>query len=173
MEVVSEKTGYPIETLEPAMDMESDLGIDSIKRVEILGAMQTSYPDLPKLKPEELPNCVPSVRSLSISAENLAHRILHQQLRTCSCSSCACCSETNHSSPAPVAVVTSSVDLAELTQTLMEVVSEKTGYPIETLEPAMDMESDLGIDSIKRVEILGAMQTRYPDLAQTQTGRTR
>jgi NAD(P)-dependent dehydrogenase (short-subunit alcohol dehydrogenase family) len=36
------------------MDMESDLGIDSIKRVEILGAMQTSYPDLPKLKPEEL-----------------------------------------------------------------------------------------------------------------------
>jgi acyl carrier protein len=54
MEVVSEKTGYPVETLEPGMDMESDLGIDSIKRVEILGAMQTHYPELPKLKPEEL-----------------------------------------------------------------------------------------------------------------------
>jgi hypothetical protein len=36
------------------MDMESDLGIDSIKRVEILGAMQTRFADLPKLKPEEL-----------------------------------------------------------------------------------------------------------------------
>jgi hypothetical protein len=36
------------------MDMESDLGIDSIKRVEILGAMQELYPDLPRLKPEEL-----------------------------------------------------------------------------------------------------------------------
>jgi NAD(P)-dependent dehydrogenase (short-subunit alcohol dehydrogenase family) len=34
--------------------MESDLGIDSIKRVEILGAMQTRFADLPKLKPEEL-----------------------------------------------------------------------------------------------------------------------
>ena len=54
MEVVSEKTGYPVETLEPSMDMESDLGINSIKRVEILGAMQSLYPDLPKLKPEEL-----------------------------------------------------------------------------------------------------------------------
>jgi acyl carrier protein len=54
MEIVSEKTGYPVETLEPGMDMESGLGIDSIKRVEILGAMQTRYPDLPKLKPEEL-----------------------------------------------------------------------------------------------------------------------
>ena len=54
MEIVSEKTGYPLETLEPGMDMESDLGIDSIKRVEILGAMQAQYPDLPRLKPEEL-----------------------------------------------------------------------------------------------------------------------
>ncbi len=64
----------------------------------------------------------------------------------------------------PVVEVASGIDLAALTRTLMEVVSEKTGYPVETLEPAMDMESDLGIDSIKRVEILGAMQTLYPDL---------
>ena len=34
--------------------MESDLGIDSIKRVEILGAMQTRFADLPRLKPEDL-----------------------------------------------------------------------------------------------------------------------
>ena len=54
MEVVSEKTGYPVETLEPAMDMESDLGINSVAESEILGAMQALYPDLPKLKPEEL-----------------------------------------------------------------------------------------------------------------------
>jgi len=51
---VSEKTGYPLETLELEMDIESDLGIDSIKRVEILGAMQSLYPALPRLKPEEL-----------------------------------------------------------------------------------------------------------------------
>jgi NAD(P)-dependent dehydrogenase (short-subunit alcohol dehydrogenase family) len=36
------------------MDMEADLGIDSIKRVEILGAMQDLYPDLPKLSNDEL-----------------------------------------------------------------------------------------------------------------------
>ena len=30
------------------MDMEADLGIDSIKRVEILGAMQEKYPELPQ-----------------------------------------------------------------------------------------------------------------------------
>jgi hypothetical protein len=40
--------------LELGMDMEADLGIDSIKRVEILGAVQEKYPDLPSINPEEL-----------------------------------------------------------------------------------------------------------------------
>ncbi|GIT73350.1 MAG: hypothetical protein Ct9H300mP28_31640 [Pseudomonadota bacterium] len=42
----------------------------------------------------------------------------------------------------------------------MAIVSEKTGYPQQMLEPEMDMESDLGIDSIKRVEILGTAQEK-------------
>jgi acyl transferase domain-containing protein len=41
---------------------------------------------------------------------------------------------------------------------LLEQVSRRTGYPREMLDLAQDMEADLGIDSIKRVEILGAMQ---------------
>jgi phosphopantetheinyl transferase/acyl carrier protein len=41
---------------------------------------------------------------------------------------------------------------------LLALVSEKTGYPVEMLDPSLNMEADLGIDSIKRVEILGALQ---------------
>jgi len=52
--IVSEKTGYPVEMLELDMDMEADLGIDSIKRVEILGAMQEQHPELPEVNPNEL-----------------------------------------------------------------------------------------------------------------------
>ena len=54
MEVVAEKTGYPTEMLELEMDMEADLGIDSIKRVEILGSVQEIIADLPELNPEDL-----------------------------------------------------------------------------------------------------------------------
>jgi polyketide-type polyunsaturated fatty acid synthase PfaA len=54
MEVVAEKTGYPTQMLELEMDMEADLGIDSIKRVEILGAVQETIEDLPELNPEDL-----------------------------------------------------------------------------------------------------------------------
>ena len=58
----------------------------------------------------------------------------------------------------------SSEELEHLTESLLTVVSDKTGYPPQMLELEMDMEADLGIDSIKRVEIMGAMQELYPDL---------
>ncbi|HHH50203.1 MAG TPA: acyltransferase domain-containing protein, partial [Saprospiraceae bacterium] len=68
---------------------------------------------------------------------------------------------------APVVTVTSNnaVGNAEMEKMLMEVVSEKTGYPAEMLELSMDMEADLGIDSIKRVEIFGALTQQYPEMS--------
>jgi len=54
LEVIAEKTGYPAEMLELNMDMEADLGIDSIKRVEIFGAMTESNPSVQGVNPQEL-----------------------------------------------------------------------------------------------------------------------
>src|SRR5690606_37379726 len=54
LRIVGDKTGYPVEMLELSMDMEADLGIDSIKRVEILGAMRDEFPDMPQFSPEQL-----------------------------------------------------------------------------------------------------------------------
>ena len=45
---------------------------------------------------------------------------------------------------------------------LLESVAEKTGYPVDMLELDMQLDVDLGIDSIKRVEILSAVQDRLP-----------
>ena len=41
---------------------------------------------------------------------------------------------------------------------LLRIVGERTGYPVEMLGLDLDMEADLGIDSIKRIEILSALQ---------------
>ncbi len=54
LEVIAEKTGYPVEMLELTMSLDTDLGIDSIKRVEILSALQERLPDAPAVKPEHL-----------------------------------------------------------------------------------------------------------------------
>ena len=42
-------------------------------------------------------------------------------------------------------------------QLVVSIVSERTGYPIETLGVDLDLEADLSIDSIKRIEIIGEL----------------
>ncbi len=64
---------------------------------------------------------------------------------------------------ATVEAVPSTVDVLSL---LMDVVAEKTGYPSDALDLSMSLEGDLGIDSIKRVEILSAVQDKAPELPE-------
>ena len=59
------------------------------------------------------------------------------------------------------ALTAPSLDLHAL---MISVVAEKTGYPAEMLEMGMDLEGDLGIDSIKRVEILASVQEQAPGM---------
>ena len=49
-----------------------------------------------------------------------------------------------------------------VTGSLLEIVSERTGYPIDMLDVDQDLEASLGIDSIKRVEILGRLRQTLP-----------
>ncbi len=62
--------------------------------------------------------------------------------------------------PAVVAEPTG-LDAAGVEAALLDVVAQKTGYPADMLELDMDIEADLGIDSIKRVEIMGVLQERF------------
>ena len=54
LEVIADKTGYPQEIITPTMDLEADLGIDSIKRVEIFMAMKEKVPELPEVPLQDL-----------------------------------------------------------------------------------------------------------------------
>lgn len=54
---------------------------------------------------------------------------------------------------------------------LLEVVAERTGYPAELVNLDMDIEGDLGIDSIKKVEILAEAQERIPNLSNLNVER--
>jgi acyl transferase domain-containing protein/acyl carrier protein len=169
LNVVSDKTGYPVEMLELSMDMEADLGIDSIKRVEILGGLLEIYPDLPKPNPEELGQ-LRTLEQIAEYMQTLVSEILNQQIET---STAIITTEVLVEVPQPE-LITSTPEIeeqkaeveipADLSDILLTVVSDKTGYPVEMLELSMDMETDLGIDSIKRVEILGGLLELYPDL---------
>ena len=59
----------------------------------------------------------------------------------------------------------------DLEQIVVSVIADLTGYPLDVLEPEMELEHDLGIDSIKRVQILSRVRERYPDLPSVDPAR--
>nr|WSW42615.1 SDR family NAD(P)-dependent oxidoreductase [Streptomyces sp. NBC_01001] len=48
----------------------------------------------------------------------------------------------------------------EVMDVVLDIVHTRTGYPHDMLGPELDLEADLSIDSIKRVEIIGALADR-------------
>jgi polyketide-type polyunsaturated fatty acid synthase PfaA len=129
LEVIAEKTGYPADMLEMSMALDADLGIDSIKRVEILSALQERLPDAPAVKPEHLG----TLHTLGDIATFLAAHKPEAQAR------------------GDKPEVQANRAVARVQDVLLEVIAEKTGYPADMLEMGMALDADLGIDSIKRV----------------------
>jgi acyl transferase domain-containing protein len=65
--------------------------------------------------------------------------------------------------PAPASAGSRDLDLHDL---LIAVVAERTGCPPEMVDADLGLESDLGIDSIGRIEVLSALRRRAPALPQ-------
>ena len=146
LEVVSHLTGYPVDMLAIDMDIEADLGIDSIKRVEILATLEEKMPGLPAIPPDTLG----TLKTLGQIAAFLKKQ-----------------SDSGNNvvpvSPLPSDTIQHS-DQVDVDKRLLEVVSQLTGYPVDMLDMDMDIEADLGIDSIKRVEILATLEEKMPGL---------
>ncbi|MGL6094717.1 MAG: acyltransferase domain-containing protein, partial [Fimbriiglobus sp.] len=152
LDVVAEKTGYPVEMLEPAMALDADLGVDSIKRVEILSALQDRLPAAPQVKPEHLG----ALHTLQDVANFLAAGASTDADFVIDIAATPTTAGPG-SSIFPRTATHASTDLAaaaaDVLRILLDVVAEKTGYPVGMLEPGMALDADLGVDSIKRVEI--------------------
>ena len=44
---------------------------------------------------------------------------------------------------------------------VLEIVAEKTGYPEDMLEMDLDLEADLGVDTVKQAEMFAAVREAY------------
>ncbi len=215
-DTVSRLTGFPEEMLELSMDIESDLGIDSIKKVEIISELEKHLPDTSGLTTES----IGSVRTLTdicqaiaaqapvpddgkkilsstdkafeaqadSSTQTLSHARQHADCSTQALTHTQTPADTKtHLDAAPrgdtlfasktaadpgpdAAPVAGAPQTAEITKILVDTISELTGFPEEMLEPGMNLESDLGIDSIKRVEILSRLEQALGDGAGGLSG---
>ncbi|WP_172821021.1 type I polyketide synthase [Chryseobacterium sp. T16E-39] len=153
LQVVSDKTGYPQEMLGMEMDLEADLSIDSIKRVEIIGTLRNELGILANGHADEdtVMEQLAGIKTLN----SLVNWLTEYTGATAA-------PEKNGSvqSTTPQASNTSAFSLEELQKAILDIVSEKTGYPKEMLGLDLDLEADLSIDSIKRMEIIGDLKTK-------------
>ncbi len=154
--IIADKTGYPEDMLDPDMDLEGELGVDSIKQVEILSTIREQMPELPEIDPERLVE----LRTIAAIAEMVSGSSAAPQP-----------SRTEQAEPvataAPKAEATSAPVNGKITPDVVrDLIADKTGYPSDMLEDDMDLEGELGVDSIKQVEILSALRDQHPDLPE-------
>jgi malonyl CoA-acyl carrier protein transacylase len=162
--LVSEKTGYPVEMLDLDLDLEADLGVDTVKQAELFLAVRTEYG-------------IPRREDLRLSDYNTLAKVIQfvqdapGGLDKDSSTSAA---------PEKEAEIQTAADLAQKVETMetvpvvagekedatvkafvLDLVSEKTGYPVEMLDLDLDLEADLGIDTVKQAELFLAVRTQY------------
>jgi acyl transferase domain-containing protein len=159
LEIIAEKTGYPVEMLEETMELEGDLGVDSIRRVEIFMALRDRLPGFPE----------PSAADQAALAKLTTIRDVTTFLASQAGTVAAAVPAGEPASPQPVAAepitqppAAAGPDREALAAIVLDVIADKTGYPADMLALEMDLEADLGIDSIKRMEVLMAIRERVP-----------
>ena len=143
-EAFAERTGYPLELIEADLDLEADLGIDSVKRVEVVGHVgEVLGVDVKELDFSQALS-VSDIAEVLVGSQNV--EVVDVQGEVFEAPGSGVVEETLDGA---------GVDKDAVCTALREAFAERTGYPLELIEADLDLEADLGIDSVKRVEVVG------------------
>jgi acyl transferase domain-containing protein/NAD(P)-dependent dehydrogenase (short-subunit alcohol dehydrogenase family) len=172
--LVSEKTGYPIDMLDLDLDLEADLGVDTVKQAEVFAAVRAAY-NIPRdenLKLRDFPTLAhvikfahdrrPDLFTKMAEVKQAAQSVVEsavveakQETKQPEPAVAEPLKKTVAAAPAPTAPDTSVED------TILALVVEKTGYPREMLDLDLDLEADLGVDTVKQAEIVATIRGVY------------
>ncbi|MCD4719728.1 MAG: KR domain-containing protein, partial [Desulfobacula sp.] len=144
--IIAEQTGYAVDMLEDDLDLEADLGIDTVKQVEIFAkvASHFGFPVPDDLKLRDL-NTIAKLSEYIQSRAGGTVEIEKQE-------------NAPEAVPVAVDVQAQSEDAAIVVK---EVIAVQTGYTADMLEDDLDLEADLGIDTVKQVEIFAKIASHF------------
>ncbi|MFO7886217.1 MAG: SDR family NAD(P)-dependent oxidoreductase [Desulfobacteraceae bacterium] len=157
-EIIAEQTGYTMDMLEDDLDLEADLGIDTVKQVEIFAKAASffgfSVPDDIRLR--DLNTIARLTRYVETKAGSSANadQPLEAESRTNA-------EETQKADLTPKPEDTPKAGTKPVPglkgqgpiEKVKEIIGDQTGYTMDMLEDDLDLEADLGIDTVKQVEI--------------------
>ncbi|MBI4747742.1 MAG: SDR family NAD(P)-dependent oxidoreductase [Acidobacteria bacterium] len=152
LKLTAQKTGYPIDMLDMDLDLEADLGVDTVKQAEMFAAIRAAYtiPRDENLKLRDFPTLKHVIQFVYDRRPDLK------------------ASEPAAPTPVVVAPVHAQAPVAapepvhdEVTQKVMALAAEKTGYPPEMLDLDLDLEADLGVDTVKQAEMFASVRAIF------------
>src|SRR5208282_4020291 len=155
--LVVEKTGYPKDMLDLDLDLEADLGVDTVKQAEMFAAIREIY-SIPRDENRKLRDY-----------PTLAHviRFVFEKRPDLAVASATAPSPTVSEPPAPTphsvaaSAATNNSHSDSIKEKVLEIVAEKTGYPKDMLDLDLDLEADLGVDTVKQAEMFAAVRAAY------------
>src|SRR5208337_3067413 len=159
--LVAEKTGYPVDMLDLDLDLEADLGVDTVKQAEVFAAIRETYhiarDENRKLR--DYPTLAHVIRFVYEKRPDLAAATppVTQQEVELPAPAIAAVAKTPVPATAPAPVVADD----GVKKRILALVVEKTGYPEEMLDLDLDLEADLGVDTVKQAEMFAAIRAAY------------
>ena len=146
LSLLSAKTGYPPDMLDTGLDLEADLGIDTVKQAEFISDVRDKFniPRIEGLKIAEFPTIE---HIIGFVAEHTATPLqppkepIQRQIS--------------------VPLEKASTDELEVRTKILELLSAKTGYPPDMLDTGLDLEADLGIDTVKQAEFISDVREKF------------
>jgi acyl transferase domain-containing protein/NAD(P)-dependent dehydrogenase (short-subunit alcohol dehydrogenase family)/acyl carrier protein len=154
-----EKTGYPQDMLDLDLDLEADLGVDTVKQAEMFAAIREIYsiPRDENRKLRDYPTLAHVIRFVYEKRPDLANTPAATVPAQVSAQPTP--AEAVAPSLTPIAVHASSDD--PIQKKVLQIVAEKTGYPEDMLDLDLDLEADLGVDTVKQAEMFAAVRAAY------------
>ena len=150
--------------LDMDLDLEADLGVDTVKQAEVFAAVREAYGierqeslklrDFPTLQHVVAVRATTSGRT-SPPGARCARRDLPSRRHSAGC--------PGRMRRPPLAGSRRSTEAPRdrVVEKVLAIVAEKTGYPPDMLEMDLDLEADLGVDTVKQAETFAAVREAY------------
>jgi acyl transferase domain-containing protein len=164
LDLVVERTGYDPEVIDFEADLEAELGVDSIKKAQLIGELAewaSLVLDLRTLKLSQF-RSLSDIRALATqpSTESSQPAVSYHHPKS------------NGIAVSESAVAAPSVNIAQLESLMVDFIVDQTGYAPDVIDMEADLEGELGVDSIKKAQLLGELVSHY-DLSAVDLRRVR
>ncbi len=148
------------------LDLEADLGIDTVKQAEVFASIREAYgierDDTIKLRDYPTLNHVIGFVKDRAGAPPAAAPAPEPEVAAApEPAPVAEPAVAAAPDPAPVAEPTAAPADADIEAKVLEIVAEQTGYPTDLLDKDLDLEADLGIDTVKQAEVFASIREAY------------